>query len=56
MNTILLTGGAGHIGSHTFVALREADFEPVILDSIPGIELTALLQSVPHAASTAVLL
>jgi UDP-glucose 4-epimerase len=30
---ILLTGGAGYIGSHTFVALREAGFEPVILDN-----------------------
>ncbi|MDE2607603.1 MAG: UDP-glucose 4-epimerase GalE [Burkholderiales bacterium] len=31
--TILLTGGAGYIGSHTFVALREAGFEPVVLDN-----------------------
>lgn len=30
---ILLTGGAGYIGSHTYVALREAGFEPVILDN-----------------------
>ena len=30
---ILLTGGAGYIGSHTFVALHEAGFEPVILDN-----------------------
>jgi UDP-glucose 4-epimerase len=30
---ILLTGGAGYIGSHTVVALREAGFEPVILDN-----------------------
>jgi UDP-glucose 4-epimerase len=30
---ILLTGGAGYIGSHTFVALRQAGFEPVILDN-----------------------
>ena len=30
---VLLTGGAGYIGSHTFVALREAGFEPVILDN-----------------------
>jgi UDP-glucose 4-epimerase len=30
---ILLTGGAGYIGSHTFVALRAAGHEPVILDS-----------------------
>jgi UDP-glucose 4-epimerase len=31
--TILLTGGAGYIGSHTFVALHEAGFAPVILDN-----------------------
>ncbi len=31
--TILLTGGAGYIGSHTAVALVEAGFEPVILDN-----------------------
>lgn len=31
--TILLTGGAGYIGSHTFVALCGAGFRPVILDN-----------------------
>lgn len=31
--TILLTGGAGYIGSHTFVALVEAGYTPVILDN-----------------------
>jgi UDP-glucose 4-epimerase len=30
---ILLTGGAGYIGTHTFVALTEAGFTPVILDN-----------------------
>lgn len=30
---ILLTGGAGYIGSHTAVALVEAGFEPVLLDN-----------------------
>lgn len=30
---ILLTGGAGHIGSPTFMVLREAAFEPLILDN-----------------------
>ncbi|HEY8048379.1 MAG TPA: UDP-glucose 4-epimerase GalE [Ramlibacter sp.] len=30
---ILLTGGAGYIGSHTYVALVEAGFAPVILDN-----------------------
>lgn len=31
--TILLTGGAGYIGSHTCVALREAGYDVVILDN-----------------------
>ncbi len=30
--TILLTGGAGYIGSHTYVALVEAGYDVVILD------------------------
>lgn len=30
--SILLTGGAGYIGSHTFVNLLEAGFTPIILD------------------------
>ena len=29
---ILLTGGAGYIGSHTYLALAEAGYHPVILD------------------------
>ncbi len=31
--TVLLTGGAGYIGSHTFVALREAGYDAVLLDN-----------------------
>ena len=30
---VLLTGGAGYIGSHTYVALCQAGYAPVILDS-----------------------
>ncbi|MFX3680428.1 MAG: UDP-glucose 4-epimerase GalE [Hyphomicrobiales bacterium] len=30
---ILVTGGAGYIGSHTFLALREAGHRPVIFDN-----------------------
>lgn len=30
---VLLTGGAGYIGSHTVVALQEAGFRPVVLDN-----------------------
>ncbi|RAK64615.1 UDP-glucose 4-epimerase GalE [Hymenobacter edaphi] len=32
MKKILVTGGAGYIGSHTVVALQEAGFQPVIVD------------------------
>lgn len=31
---ILLTGGAGYIGSHTAAALVDAGYEPVILDNV----------------------
>ncbi|MGJ8610682.1 MAG: UDP-glucose 4-epimerase GalE [Octadecabacter sp.] len=33
MAKILLTGGAGYIGSHTYLALIEAEFDVVILDN-----------------------
>ncbi len=33
MTKILLTGGAGYIGSHTYLALVEAGFDVVILDN-----------------------
>ena len=33
-NTVLVTGGAGYIGSHTFVELVEAGFSPVIFDNL----------------------
>lgn len=33
-NTILVTGGLGYIGSHTCVALAEAGYDAVILDSL----------------------
>ena len=34
MNSILVTGGAGYIGSHTCKALRRAGFEPVTYDNL----------------------
>ena len=39
---ILLTGGAGYIGSHTAVALVEAGYEPVILDNFSNSQLAVL--------------
>lgn len=35
---ILVTGGAGFIGSHTVVALTEAGFEPIIVDDFSNSE------------------
>jgi len=34
MNSILITGGAGYIGSHTVVALQQVGFDAVILDDL----------------------
>lgn len=39
MAKILLTGGAGYIGSHTYLALIEAGFEVVILDNFSNAKL-----------------
>ncbi|MCB0530342.1 MAG: UDP-glucose 4-epimerase GalE [Saprospiraceae bacterium] len=39
---ILVTGGAGFIGSHTVVALSEAGFRPVILDDFSNSEPAVL--------------
>jgi UDP-glucose 4-epimerase len=32
-NKVIVTGGAGYIGSHTVVSLLEAGFEPIIIDN-----------------------
>lgn len=34
MNKILVTGGAGYIGSHTCVELIEAGYEPIVFDNL----------------------
>lgn len=39
---ILVTGGAGFIGSHTVVSLAEAGFEPVIVDNFSNSQQSAL--------------
>ena len=41
-NKILLVGGAGYIGSHTYVALIEAGFDVVILDNFSNSEPSVL--------------
>jgi len=42
MKKILITGGAGYIGSHTAVALVNSGFEPVIVDNFSNSEKSAL--------------
>jgi UDP-glucose 4-epimerase len=42
MKKILVTGGAGYIGSHTVVALQEAGFQPVIVDNFANSRESAL--------------
>ena len=32
--SILVTGGAGYIGSHTLIALVEAGFDPIVIDNL----------------------
>jgi UDP-glucose 4-epimerase len=34
MTSILVTGGAGYIGGHTYKALRLAGFDPVTYDNL----------------------
>ncbi len=42
MKCILVTGGAGFIGSHTVVALHEAGFQPIIVDNLSNSEASVL--------------
>lgn len=34
MSTILVTGGAGYIGSHAILALKNAGYEVIVLDNL----------------------
>lgn len=42
MATVLVTGGAGYIGSHTCVALLEAGYEVAVLDSLENSSAAAV--------------
>ncbi|MDB5234448.1 MAG: UDP-glucose 4-epimerase [Hymenobacter sp.] len=42
MSKILVTGGAGYIGSHAVVELQQAGYQPVIVDNFSNSEETAL--------------
>jgi len=39
---VLVTGGAGYIGSHTCIELIKAGFEPVIIDNLSNSKLVVL--------------
>ena len=52
--SILLTGGAGYIGSHTFVALIDAGFSAIILDNFSNSK-PAVLERMQHISGQAVL-
>ena len=51
--TVMLTGGAGYIGSHTVIALIEAGFKPVILDDFSN-SSPAVLERLERIAGTTV--
>jgi UDP-glucose 4-epimerase len=42
MKKVLVTGGAGYIGSHTVVELVQAGFEPVVIDNFSASDRTLL--------------
>lgn len=46
MTTILVTGGAGYIGSHAVLALKQAGYEVIVLDNLSNghRELVEVLQ------------
>ena len=41
-NKVLVTGGAGYIGSHTVVELLQNDYEPVIVDNLSNSHIEVL--------------
>lgn len=40
--SVLVTGGAGYIGSHTLISLCEAGFNPVVVDNLSNSKKTSL--------------
>lgn len=42
MKNILITGGAGYIGSHTAIALSQAGYQPIIVDNFSNSEKSVL--------------
>lgn len=42
MKYILVTGGAGYIGSHTIISLIEQDYYPIIIDNFCNSQLCVI--------------
>lgn len=42
MKTILVTGGAGYIGSHTLIALLNNNYQPVVIDNLSNASAESL--------------
>ena len=42
MKNILVTGGAGYIGSHTVLELLNANYNVIVIFSVPNVMLRAL--------------
>ena len=47
MEKILVTGGAGYIGSHICLKLRESGYQPVVLDNLSNGHRDALANDIP---------
>ena len=52
-HNILLTGGAGYIGSHTYIAMQAAGFNPTTLDDFSNSD-EGVLDRLAHITSRAV--
>lgn len=42
MNNVLVTGGAGYIGSHTLVSLCEAGYTPIVVDNLCNSDIESI--------------
>ncbi|MEJ7662154.1 MAG: NAD-dependent epimerase/dehydratase family protein [Hymenobacter sp.] len=49
MSKILVTGGAGYIGSHAVVELVQAGYEPVIVDNFSNSEDVGARRAAGHS-------